>query len=164
MKTLLLLRHAKSSWKHPELADHDRPLNKRGKRDAPSIGQLVSDKGLVPDLIMSSTAKRARKTARAVAKASGYKGKIELTPTFYLASPEAYIEALCSLSEDYERIMLVGHNPGMEELLEMLIRRIEPMPTAALALVSLPITEWKELNYETTGELIDLWKPRELVL
>ena len=83
MKTLLLLRHAKSSWKHPELADHDRPLNKRGKRDAPSIGQLVSDKGLVPDLIMSSTAKRARKTARAVAKASGYKGKIELTPTFY---------------------------------------------------------------------------------
>jgi phosphohistidine phosphatase len=163
MKTLLILRHAKSSWKHPELTDHDRPLNKRGKRDAPRIGKLVRDNGLMPDLIMSSTAERARKTAKAVAKASGYKSKIELTPAFYHAGPEAYISALRNLSDDYRRIMVVGHNPGMEELLELLTGRVEVMPTAALALVSLPVTQWRELSHETIGELINLWRPRELV-
>ncbi|MFB3041695.1 MAG: histidine phosphatase family protein, partial [Candidatus Poribacteria bacterium] len=83
MKTLLILRHAKSSWEHPELTDHDRPLNKRGKRDAPRMGKLLRVQGLVPDLIMSSTAKRARSTAKTVARKSGYKEKVELTPAFY---------------------------------------------------------------------------------
>ena len=72
MKSILILRHAKSSWKHPDVNDHDRPLNKRGKRDAPYMGELLRDKHLVPDFIISSTAKRARSTAKAVAKAAGY--------------------------------------------------------------------------------------------
>lgn len=76
IKTLLILRHGKSSWKLPELADHDRPLNKRGKRDAPKIGNLLKEKDLVPDLIISSNAVRAEKTAKIVAKASKYKGKV----------------------------------------------------------------------------------------
>jgi phosphohistidine phosphatase len=163
MKTLLLLRHAKSSWKHPELPDHDRPLNKRGKQDAPRIGGIVRDKGLVPDLIMSSTAKRARKTAKIVAKTCGYAGEVELTPAFYHAGPRTYIEVLSHLSDDYQRIMLVGHNPGMEELLGMLIGKIEPIPTATLALVLLPLAQWRELNHETTGKLINLWRPGEFV-
>jgi phosphohistidine phosphatase len=76
IKTLLILRHAKSSWKFPDLADHDRPLNKRGKRDAPKIGNLLKEKDLVPDLIISSTAVRAKRTAKMVAKASKYKGNV----------------------------------------------------------------------------------------
>ena len=76
MKALLILRHAKSSWKEPLLADYDRPVNKRGKHDAPRVGQFLQEHGLVPDRIISSTAKRARKTAQAVAKTSGYDGKL----------------------------------------------------------------------------------------
>lgn len=163
MKTLLLLRHAKSSWKHPELPDHDRPLNKRGKQDAPRIAKIIRDKGLVPDLIMSSTAKRARKTAKIVAKACGYTGEVALTPALYHASPITYIETLSRQADEHQRIMLVGHNPGLEELLEMLVERAEVFPTGTLALVLLPLTEWQELDYDTTGKLINLWRPRELM-
>ena len=83
MKSILILRHAKSSWKHPDVNDHDRPLNKRGKRDAPYMGELLRDKHLVPDFIISSTAKRARSTAKAVAKAAGY--KLTLNQSLYAA-------------------------------------------------------------------------------
>jgi len=78
MKSLLILRHAKSSWKHPELTDHDRPLNKRGKRDAPRMGKILRSEHLIPEAIISSTAARAHVTAEAVAKASRYKGRKEV--------------------------------------------------------------------------------------
>ncbi len=87
MKSVLLHRHAKSSWKHPDLNDQDRPLNKRGKRDAPIMGRLLKRKDLVPDIIISSTAIRARSTAEAVAKASGYKGEIILNKSLYAVGP-----------------------------------------------------------------------------
>jgi phosphohistidine phosphatase len=162
MKTLLILRHAKSSWKEPLLADHDRPLNKRGKRDAPRIGKLLRKQGLTPDKIISSTAKRARKTAQAVAKAGGYVGEVESTPAFYHAGPEAYISVLCNLSDDCRRVMVVGHNPGMEELIGRLTGHVETMLTAAIAHILLPIGRWEELNDKVEGELINLWYPKEL--
>ena len=86
MKTLLLLRHAKSSWKDESLTDHDRPLNKRGKKTAPLMGHLLREKNLVPDLVVSSTAVRARSTAEAAAEACGYPGEITLTDELYLAT------------------------------------------------------------------------------
>ena len=162
MKTLLILRHAKSSWKDSSLADHDRPLNKRGKQDAPRMGKFLRKQGLVPDKIISSTAKRARKTATAVAKAAQYEGKVELTQAFYHAGPGAYLAALCDLSDDYQRVMVVGHNPGMEELVAILTGRMETMSTAAIAHVALPIEGWQELDYEVQGELLHLWHPKEL--
>ena len=85
MKTLLILRHAKSSWNNLDLPDYDRPLNKRGKRDAPRMGDFLRHQDLVPDLIISSTAKRAKKTAKLFAKAVGYKEKISLETSFYHA-------------------------------------------------------------------------------
>jgi phosphohistidine phosphatase len=94
MKSVLVLRHAKSSWKHPELADHDRPFNKRGKRDAPRMGELLRNEHLIPEVIISSTAIRARDTAEAVAKACGYKGQITLNRSLYADGPEAYLEAV----------------------------------------------------------------------
>src|SRR5512138_2218530 len=94
MKTLLLLRHAKSSWKHPELGDHDRPLNKRGKRTAPLLGALLQDQGLIPDLILCSSAVRTHDTAFLVAKACHYVGEIKQTHTLYLAEPQTYVEVL----------------------------------------------------------------------
>ena len=162
MKTLLILRHAKSSWKDTSLADHDRPLNKRGKQDAPRMGKFVREQDLVPDRIISSTAKRARNTAKAVAKACHCEDKVELTSEFYHAGPRAYLAVLQNVPDDDRRVMVVGHNPGMEALVAHLTNRMETMPTAALAHVALPIEKWAELDYEVQGELLDLWRPKAL--
>jgi phosphohistidine phosphatase len=162
MKTLLILRHAKSSWKKPGLADHDRPLNKRGKGDAPRMGQWVEQQDLVPDLIITSTANRARVTAEVVAENSGYEGEIQLERSFYMGYPEAYLEVLRQLPDEVQTVMVVGHNPGLEELLEELVMEPERLPTAALARIDLPIQTWQELDDEVVGELVNLWRPREL--
>ena len=162
MKTLLILRHAKSSWNNAQLTDYERPLNKRGKTDAPRMGRLLREQDLVPDLIISSSAERALTTAEAVALASGYEQEIQSTRSFYHADPEAYLDVLRQLDDSLERVMVVGHNPGMEELLEELTGVWEQMPTAALAQISLPINHWRELDGETTGELVNLWRPKEL--
>ena len=94
MKTLLLLRHAKSSWDQPEMKDHDRPLNKRGKKEAPKVGKYLKDNNLVPDLILSSTARRAHDTAQAVAEESGFDKPIELNQDLYMSDPACYLDIL----------------------------------------------------------------------
>lgn len=162
MKTLLILRHAKSSWKASGLADHDRPLNKRGKRDAPRVGRLLRDENLAPHLILSSTAKRALDTAEAVAEASSYEGEVEARAEFYMAAPEAYLNTQRGLSDDYECVMVIGHNPGLEELVETLTGEAEPLPTAALVQVELPIQRWRDLSDDTEGKLVNVWRPKEL--
>src|SRR5687768_13703862 len=137
MKTLLLLRHAKSSWDEPGVSDFDRPLNDRGKRDAPKVGEVLRERGLKPDLVLSSTAKRARKTARKAIDASGFDCELQLVESFYLASPSAYITELQKVSDEKECVAVVGHNPGLAELLEALTKRREEVPTAALAQLEL---------------------------
>ena len=161
MKSVLVLRHAKSSWKHPDLTDHERPLNKRGKRDAPSIGRLLKREHLVPDIIISSTAIRARATAEAVAKASGYKGDITFNRSLYAAGPQAYIDALHDLSDDYVRVLTIGHNPGLEELVEILTGEIHLMPTCSLAHVKFRVDKWSEIDDKIKGKA-ELWRPRVL--
>ena len=162
MKTLLILRHGKSSWKDLSLADHDRPLKKRGKRDAPRMGNLLREEGLLPDLILSSTAKRALRTALLVADACGYEGEIDVRREFYPGYPDDYIEALIGLPDDCQVVMVVGHNPGLELLLEELTGAAEFLPTAALAQVELPLQHWVELDDETDAKLVNLWLPRTL--
>ena len=162
MKTLLILRHAKSSWKDISLTDHDRPLKKRGQRDAPRMGSLLREQGIVPDLILSSTAKRAITTAVMVADASGYENDIDVRREFYPGYPDAYIDALREAADENQIVMVVGHNPGLAELLDLLTESRELLPTAALAQVALPVQSWNELNYETSGELVNLWRPREV--
>jgi phosphohistidine phosphatase len=159
MKSVLVLRHAKSSWKHPDLSDHDRPLNKRGKRDAPRMGRLLKKENLVPDIIISSTAMRARATAEVVAKASGYKGDITFSRSLYAAGPQAYIDALHDLSDDHVRALVIGHNPGLEELVEMLTGEIHLMPTCSLAYVKLRIGKWIERDYKIKGHVAEIWRP-----
>ena len=163
MKSLLILRHAKSSWKHPELSDHNRPLNKRGKNDAPRIGKLLKKEKLIPDIIISSTAIRAHVTAEAVAKACGYEAEVTLNRSLYAAGPEAYFKVLRSLSDDYPRVLVVGHNPGIEELLEILTGEIHLMPTCSMAHLNLQISNWLDIDYQTTkGQLLDIWVPQDL--
>lgn len=162
MKTLLILRHAKSSWKDVTLADHDRPLNKRGLRDAPLMGQLLRDEDLLPDLIITSTARRALMTVEALVEASGYEGEVHLTNDFYHASTEAFLEILSQVPDDYQRVMVVGHNPGLEALLDVLTGEYLRIPTTALAQVSLPVESWAEIDDEIAGVLVDYWRPKEL--
>ena len=161
MKTLLLLRHAKSSWSNPSLDDHDRPLNKRGKRAAPAMGALLADEGLVPDLIVTSTAKRARSTAKRVARACGYDGKRVKRGDVYLASPSVLLDVIAQTPESVGTLMLVGHNPGMEVLVFALTGHQERFPTAALAHIALDIDPWRDVH-DAGGRLIDLYRPRDL--
>ncbi len=163
MKTLLLMRHAKSSWKDTGVADHERPLNKRGRSDAPRMGQLLCDRELVPQVILSSSAARARQTAEALIKTSGFQGEISYLDRLYLAEADEYISALRELPDTIERVMVIGHNPGLESLLQMLSGRIESLPTAVIAHLVLPISQWSELNAETDGELVEIWRPKDLI-
>ena len=163
MKFVLILRHAKSSWKETGVPDHSRPLNKRGKRAAPRMGQILYEEDFVPDVILSSTARRARDTADLVAEASGFEGEVVYLENFYHAWPSDYLDELRSLSDDINMAMIVGHNPGMEMLLEMLTGENERFPTAAIALIQLPINNWSQLTDETEGELLRFWLPRTLM-
>lgn len=162
MKTLLVLRHAKSSWKNVNLADFDRPLNKRGKNDAPRMGALLKQEEIVPELIISSSAERALATAEAVALACGYDSEIQITRQLYHAWPEAYLEMLNNVPDENQRVMVVGHNPGVESLVEELTGDWIRMPTAALAQISLNINQWSELSLDSKEELINYWWPKEL--
>jgi phosphohistidine phosphatase len=161
MKTLLLMRHAKSSWKDAMLSDHDRPLNKRGKREAPHMGRLLRENGAVPDLIISSTAKRARKTAAKVLLEMGGDAVIELRRELYDATPAACVAVLNDVYRDDDCVLLVGHNPCFEELLAALTREHRPLATAAVARIELPLSSWRGLSLGTQGRLTDFWQPQE---
>ncbi|NMB68624.1 MAG: histidine phosphatase family protein [Chloroflexi bacterium] len=163
MKTLILMRHAKSSWKHPELKDHERGLNKRGKKEAPQMGILLKDNELVPQRILTSTAERSRMTAQAVVEAMHYTGDVSYLDTLYMAEPEIYLELLSLMPDEVERILVIGHNPGLEGLLQILSGRVESLPTSAVAYLSLPIRSWKEVrDHEEAGELVALWTPHDV--
>jgi phosphohistidine phosphatase len=163
VKTLLVLRHAKSSWDDQNLDDHDRPLNARGERDAPRMGRLARKKRLSVELIISSDALRARLTAEAVADAIGYGGQILLDPRLYHASAADILAVLRSAVDDnVTTVMIVGHNPGLEDLVARLTGDPEGLPTAALAQIALPIERWPDLTASTRGTLVGLWRPKEL--
>ena len=163
-KLLLILRHAKSSWEFEDLSDHDRPLNNRGKRDAPLMGRKLLKQQLVPQLIISSSAVRAHSTARKVAKACGYEDEILIDPALYGSGYSDYLNVLINQEDKHDIIMLVGHNPISEQLVEVLTGEIVTMPTCAIACISLPITSWKQIIAKTKGQLLNLWRPKELKL
>jgi len=161
MKTVLLMRHAKSSWKDSKLADMERPLNKRGKKDAPMMGKILRDKELTPQRIFCSPAVRTRQTAEAIVEKSHFKGQVEYVDPFYLAEPDVYLTSLQQLPDDMERVMLIGHNPGLEGLVQILSRQVESLPTSAIAHIVLPIKHWTELNADSEGDLVEILRPRD---
>jgi phosphohistidine phosphatase len=162
VKEILVLRHAKSSWSDSGLSDHDRPLKKRGLRDAPRIGQLLAEQDLVPDVILCSTAVRARQTAERVHGLLGRGVPQHFFKELYLAGPGTYLDLLAELPDTSRRPMVVGHNPGLEELVTVLTEEEEALPTAALAWIQLAVDTWSELGAHTRGQLVRLWRPREL--
>lgn len=162
MKTLILMRHAKSSWKDPYLKDHDRPLNEIGKKEIPVMSELFIKQELLPEVILSSSAARARQTVDMLAEASGFQGEVRYLDSFYMAESQQYLDAVKALPNKLERVMIVGHNPGLEGLLQILSGQLKSLPTAAIAYISLPIQNWRDLGDGVAGELIGLWQPRDL--
>lgn len=146
MKTLLLIRHAKSSWKDISLSDRERPLNKRGKRDAPAMGRQLKLRGLEPDLIISSPAVRAHKTARKIAKAVGYDpDRILMSETIYMAGVDGLLEVLQNLDEKARRVYLIGHNPDLTDTANRLTgAAIDNIPTCGVVSVKFPCDTWRE--------------------
>jgi phosphohistidine phosphatase len=162
MKTLLILRHAKSSWKNDDLADYDRPLKKRGMVDAEKMGKQIEEMELIPQLIISSSANRALKTSRIIADACGYGGRIVRERQLYMADTEDIIQILQKIDDHMQRIMIVGHNPGLEDFLADLTEDYYALPTCALAHVDLSIKFWSEMNLASAANLVNLWVPGQL--
>ena len=146
MKQIALMRHAKSSWRSRELADIERPLNKRGLRDAPAMGQRLADLGYSPDRIVSSPATRAAVTARAVAEKIGYStADIQSSEVLYLAEPGEILEVIQGLDDSDQRVMLFGHNPGFTIVANQIgDLNVDNMPTGAIAVFDLNIDVWSE--------------------
>ena len=125
------------------------------------VGRYLKENDLVPDLILSSTARRAQDTAQAVAEESGFAGKIDLYQDLYLSDPACYLDILRCQPDDANRVLVVGHNPDLEELLTLLTDVSHHLTTAALAQVALPISSWQELTEAADGRLQNVWSPRE---
>ncbi|QSA96260.1 histidine phosphatase family protein [Methylococcus sp. EFPC2] len=146
MKRLLLVRHAKSSWDDPGLPDRERPLNKRGKRDAPWMGQLLKKRGYAPDRILTSPAKRALKTASKLAKELGYpQDRIEVREGIYLRGVDELTELIATLDPGWRRVLLVGHNPELSELAHRLTRAdLADLPTCGAVSIAFDAASWRD--------------------
>ncbi|BCR06821.1 phosphoglycerate mutase [Desulfuromonas versatilis] len=147
MKRLTLIRHGKSSWKDPDLDDIERPLNKRGKQDAPLMGERLARRGHLPDIILSSPAKRARKTAEAIAEKLGIpSSKQILERAIYAAEPSELLALVRRLEEDWQHVFLVGHNPGFTELGNLLADcGLDNLPTCGVLCLDFDVPTWKEV-------------------
>ena len=160
MKTLFVLRHAKSNWDNSDLSDFERPLNSRGLDAARFIGGLIYERNLEPQIIISSPAKRAKQTAVLVKELAEISKPIIFDERIYEASPQTLFNLIRKFDEKYESVLLVGHNPGFENLVRMLTSETALMPTAALAKINLDIESWHELD-AVSNELEFLIRPKE---
>ena len=164
MKTLLLLRHAKSSWEYPELQDRERPLNKRGKKDAPKMGKWLKNNFPTPDLILTSHSVRTLATISKVGKELGLKGKDYLTePRLYHASPSTLWDIVRSLPDHVNTAILVGHNPGFTEFANQLCPShvVENIPTCGAYALRINCSKWKEAHEDLT-EFLFFQYPKNL--
>ncbi len=158
MKTLLVMRHAKSDWNADYVADHDRPLNRRGIAAAREMGRLVTGLGLVPDLVISSTAVRAKTTAELAIDAGGWDSRLSLEPGFYGSGPETVLK-IVSRSDEVGVLMIVGHQPTWGLIIERLTGERVEMKTATLAVVTLDISAWSSLP-DSSGMVTSIHHPR----
>jgi phosphohistidine phosphatase len=155
MRTLLVMRHGKSAWPDdPAVADMDRPLSKRGKRDARRIAEALVAREEVPDVVVSSPAQRARSTAKQMAKIWPIDVARTTHEALYGRGAAGWREALATLPDTARRVLVIGHNPALEDLLRALTGRWVAMKTSMLARVDIEIAFWREMEYLRPGELV----------
>ena len=157
---LLLLRHAKSSWSDPSTTDHERPLNDRGRRTAPRMGRLTRTLDRLPDLVLSSDARRTRETVDLWRTGAEWDGEIQWSSELYHASAETLAAAAASAGP-VRRLMLVAHNPGLEDFATRLAGANVAMPTATLAIFESTVADWSEFA-STPCRTVGVWRPRAL--
>lgn len=146
MKTLYLLRHAKSSWSDASLRDFDRPLNDRGREAAEHIGKRVSAEELIDPLLICSPAVRTRETAEIVLQSSQLRVEQRFDERIYEASLSDLLQVVSEIPDDKQIVIMIGHNPGFEELLAFFTGERRRMPTCALAKISFDVTSWKDIK------------------
>jgi len=161
MKTIFLLRHAKSSWKDQSLPDFERPLNRRGRQAAETIGRYLRAKEIVPDLVLSSTAVRARETIEIVVKTAKWRTEVRYDERIYEAGAMRLLAIVSQIENDRKTVLVVGHNPGMEEFLQLLSGKIEQIPTGGLAKLVLKTSKWLAV-LDKKASLEWLIRPREV--
>jgi phosphohistidine phosphatase len=150
MKKIILIRHAKSSWDNPWLADHDRPLAERGIMDAPRMAKKLKKRGITPDLILSSTALRAAETAKITAKELGYpEADISWEKNLFHASPSTILKYIHMQKDSKSTLLVFGHNPGFNELIDFLGGELENLPTCGQFGFKLKSEKWADLKPET---------------
>jgi len=159
MKTLFLLRHAKSSWKDKALPDFERPLNSRGRKASETISVLLKQETISPDLILSSCALRARETIEIIVRSTRLRSELRFDERIYEASATRLIEVVTQIEKNVRSALIVGHNPGMEELLSALTAQTETMPTTALAKITFKTANWN--NLVKGGTLEWVIRPKE---
>jgi phosphohistidine phosphatase len=171
MKRLYLLRHTKSSWKEDDLSDHERPLAPRGRRAAPPVGVYLRDHAILPDLVLASSARRTRETWELVSLMLPRPPRVHYDDKLYLATAEELLARLRQVDDDVASLLVVGHNPGLQEFAERLFgdgdsaafaKLHSKFPTGGLALYQLDIKRWNEL-LPGIGRLTDFVVPRDLV-
>ena len=162
MKKLLIMRHAKSCWKNSDLADHERPLKKRGRNDAKRMGKLLKSKKIIPDLIICSTAVRAQETADYLVENMKYKNEVIFTDALYMAEPKDILTSITDHATDHKSVLIIGHNPGSEALLQILTGKVESLPTASIAYITAKIDRWKDIVNNEDVKLKKLWRPKDI--
>jgi len=162
MKRLYLIRHAKSSWADHHLSDFDRPLSNRGRRDAPKIGEVLKSKKVKPDLVISSTAKRALNTAKILVNMLDYPiENITESSTIYEATTQNILNVINDIDDENNSVMLFGHNPGFTVLANLLgDKYIDNMPTCAVAELELNVSSWKDVQSDS-GKLVGFEYPKK---
>ena len=161
MKILFLLRHAKSSWKDQSLPDFERPLNRRGKQAAEKLGRYLKRELIAPELVLSSPALRARDTIERVAKAAQWNVEIRFDQRIFEAGGLRLLEVISQIENEVKTVLLVGHNPGVEELLMLLTGESKKVPTATLIKLELRSSKWATAA-DKRAKLAWLIKPRKL--
>jgi phosphohistidine phosphatase len=167
MKRVYLLRHAKSSWKHPELADRDRPLSGRGRRAAEAIARHLREREIAVDVVLCSPARRARETLERIEPVLG-RDVVRVEAELYPGDPDVLLELLRGAPASAASVMLIGHNPSLEQLAVVLARPSAELrtldakfPTAALATLAFDVSRWRSLD-AGSGELVGFVRPRDL--
>lgn len=158
----MVLRHAKSGHSDPRLSDHERPLNDRGRQAAPRVGRRLNEHELLPDRILCSTAARTVETMELLLGEGDQRIETERLDELYLASARTILETVVMRGGDADRVLVIGHNPGMEDVLHLLGLGIREMPTATLARIGLEIDDWALATAGPRVELLDFWLARDL--
>lgn len=161
MKTLYIARHCKSSWDHPDLSDHERPLNARGERDAPLMSAVLAERIPRLDLILTSSAVRAETSARFFAKHLD-SVQVKVEQRLYDAGPQTYLDCLAGISDGVSSLLLVGHNPTVTSLAAILTgAQVESMPTCAVIGMRLDINDWTEIYSSRNATVLFLEYPKK---